>query len=1053
MKRLLTTLCIILSCTLASAQFNTAGNDPFKVRWMELSSENFRVVYPEGMDSLARVYARRLETARIMNSWSSGLLVGQSCSSKMPVVLHAYNSFPNASVAWAPKRMDMFTVPEAYGPTPMPWEKELAIHEGRHAAQMQFGSIKVFRPLHFLTGELAAGALAGIFPGPMLLEGDAVVAETALSASGRGRQSTFLGYMMPAFDCDDYRDYWQWVYGGQKDYAPDYYRAGYMLVAGARVFFNDPFFTREYFGRVVTRPRLFNLQKTVKDASGRDFDTSFRIIQSGFKQIWEEEARERGPFMPDRMVSAPQELHTDYDNGTFTKDGTRIIALESGLDKAMSLVSIGLDGSRRRIRSFAEGTSSLYYDPNMDRIYWTEPVRDIRWTLASDSRIRYVSMEDPRFIKDLTEHGKYFCSVPSDDGRLIAAAEYPPLGGTRISILRSSDGAELRHYAAPDSLQVTEPVWLGERLFTAAVSENGIGLYEIDRAKGTYKKLLGPCPFELQNLGTFRDMVSFICDRTGVMETHAFNPDTGECFQVTSTRYGISGSFTDDAADTLYYSAVASSADPSTYKAGQMLYATAVKDLPIKKVRFDDYRPFPVAETLSRQERDISGTAWDEAERLASDTPVSDPVPFPKLQKPNFHSWAPFYFSYDNITEASGDEFYHSAALGATVFFQNLLGTGYGYAGHSIHRDPDDNSRWRNAFHLNYTYTGLPPVFEFSADLNDRQSMTMQRLLVKNELKDGKPVGDHSVTAGSLTGKPLLDAALRVYLPLNFSSGGWSKGIIPQVRLGFSNNRFLGDVLAVEPEYDDDGNRNGYRPIETIAYGKESFAGRMTASVRAYTVQATPPSCIFPRYGAGFDMGYRFRPGSSSSYTPCTYAYVYSYFPGLRQTHGMKVTALVQRQKHSGEWCYGDNSAAVVPRGFSETTLDGALKYFTGRQWKLSVDYAMPFAVPGSLSSKLSPAFYLKRIEVVPFADVTRAVTRDDVHPWEMTGNEPSSIWLGSVGADIELRLSNFLWLPSEAGIGLRICLNSSKGIPETMRSQYPVKDGFYCGFLFDLDI
>jgi hypothetical protein len=277
---------------------------------------------------------------------------------------------------------------------------------------------------------------------------------------------------------------------------------------------------------VVTRPRLFNLQKTVKDASGRDFDTSFRIIQSGFKQIWEEEARERGPFMPDRMVSAPQELHTDYDNGTFTKDGTRIIALESGLDKAMSLVSIGLDGSRRRIRSFAEGTSSLYYDPNMDRIYWTEPVRDIRWTLASDSRIRYVSMEDPRFIKDLTEHGKYFCSVPSDDGRLIAAAEYPPLGGTRISILRSSDGAELRHYAAPDSLQVTEPVWLGERLFTAAVSENGIGLYEIDRAKGSYKKLLGPCPFELQNLGTFRDMVSFVCDRTGVMETHAFNPDS-----------------------------------------------------------------------------------------------------------------------------------------------------------------------------------------------------------------------------------------------------------------------------------------------------------------------------------------------------------------------------------------------------------------------------------------------------------------------------------------------------------------------------------------------
>ena len=174
MKRLLAVIAAILACSCAFAQFNTSGSDPFSVRWMEISSDNFRVIYPEGMDSLARVYARRLETARVMNGWSSGFLVGQNYSTKMPVVLHAYNSTPNASVAWAPKIMDIFTVPEAYGPTPMPWEKELALHEGRHAAQMQFGSTRIYRPFQYLTGELFAGALAGIFPGPVLLEGDAV---------------------------------------------------------------------------------------------------------------------------------------------------------------------------------------------------------------------------------------------------------------------------------------------------------------------------------------------------------------------------------------------------------------------------------------------------------------------------------------------------------------------------------------------------------------------------------------------------------------------------------------------------------------------------------------------------------------------------------------------------------------------------------------------------------------------------------------------------------------------------------------------------------------
>ena len=40
----------------------------------------------------------------------------------------------------------------------------------------------------------------------MLLEGDAVVAETALSASGRGRQSTFLGYMMDKTVSESDRD-------------------------------------------------------------------------------------------------------------------------------------------------------------------------------------------------------------------------------------------------------------------------------------------------------------------------------------------------------------------------------------------------------------------------------------------------------------------------------------------------------------------------------------------------------------------------------------------------------------------------------------------------------------------------------------------------------------------------------------------------------------------------------------------------------------------------------------------------------------------------------
>ena len=128
MKRIVLLLSLLIVCTGVQAQFSLTGSDPSKVRWMQMSSPEFRIIYPEGEDSLARVYGTWLEKARIGVSRSSGLLAGENYKSRMPVVLHSFNTIPNASVAWAPRRMDVFTAPDAYSPTPVPWEKLLAIH-------------------------------------------------------------------------------------------------------------------------------------------------------------------------------------------------------------------------------------------------------------------------------------------------------------------------------------------------------------------------------------------------------------------------------------------------------------------------------------------------------------------------------------------------------------------------------------------------------------------------------------------------------------------------------------------------------------------------------------------------------------------------------------------------------------------------------------------------------------------------------------------------------------------------------------------------------------
>ena len=119
-------LCIFIY-TSASAQFYVTGDNPAKLKWNSICSENYHIIYPKGSDSLAVEYARKLETFRIPVSRTTGYLPGGTGKYRMPVVMHAFNT-SNGSVAWAPKRMDLFTLPTPYDPDPMPWSTMLSVH-------------------------------------------------------------------------------------------------------------------------------------------------------------------------------------------------------------------------------------------------------------------------------------------------------------------------------------------------------------------------------------------------------------------------------------------------------------------------------------------------------------------------------------------------------------------------------------------------------------------------------------------------------------------------------------------------------------------------------------------------------------------------------------------------------------------------------------------------------------------------------------------------------------------------------------------------------------
>lgn len=1020
MRRLAIIFLLALSCGTLKAQFSLSGEDPGSVRWMRMDTPGFRIIYPEGGESLAISYGSWLEKARTAVGWSSGMSIGEYHSGRMPVVLHSFHPVANASVAWTPKRMDIYTVLDPYSPIPIPWDKLLAFHEGRHASQMQAGAGGRFRVFNYLVGELVAGAVAGLYPGPTLLEGDAVVAETAMTQSGRGRQASFLEYMAPALDSGDYRDYWRWSLGSDRFFTPDHYRAGYMLVSGMRVFFDDPLFTQEYFSRV-RKMGLFVLNKTAKNASGMNLTKSFNTILASYNDVWRREAEERGPFMGASQVTERPWRHTSYSGTVIDKDGA-IWSRKSGLTVANSLVRSSSSGEEERVRSFASYTSPLAYDKAGDRIWWSENVPHLRWSLGGNSNIRFVDTSDPAVVHDLTKTGRYFNPAPSHDGHQVAVTEYPFSGGSRIVVLNSDDGTMERVIEAPDSLQFTESAWVNDQLYAIGLSDSGMGIYALDPIRA----ILGPQPVELSTLRPFQGgklaegpSLIFVCDRTGAREMYLFEIGSGALRQVTSSRYGISSPAFNNSADTLFYSSLAPSDNPEAYKQGWMIYATPVKDLPMIPVSFNDFHKYPVADALSAQERILAGDEWASFTEY-SETTFSEPRRHFKLS-PTIHSWAPIYFNYDNVESTSADEYYKTSSPGATALFQNLVGDGAGFVGYSFHPDPNLDGTWRHSGHLKYTYNGLFPIIELSADIGDRAAKDYQRVQ-QTSVKDNT-VG--IFTAGKrIATRPFVESALRLYIPFNLSSGGISRGVVPQVKYRFTNDRF-NDKISFRIEEEIDGKKS-VKETSSLYQDHISYMSTLDFSVRGYVIRSKAPSQVYPSLGIGAEVGLRTRPGHSISYGTTAYIYTYGYLPGISQDQGIRLSATFGAKVGGGELSFPDSPVNFIPRGFVDSNVRSVLNSCSPMRYKLTFDYGIKFL---NLDwSGISPIAYLKNFTLTPFADYS--FMRFDVSDKFLinkAGVRAES--LISVGADLVLNLGNFLWLPYDTQVGIRYARNFWKDI------------------------
>lgn len=152
-KYILILVLTTVTATLLKAQ--TFGGNPPSIKWSQVNTPAAKVIFPQGLDSIAR------SVASIVQQMNSRIqpTIGYK-QRQISIVLQNQTTVSNAYVGLAPFRSEFYLTPEqnSFDIGSLPWHEQLAIHEFRHVQQYNNFNVGLSHVLKVIFGEGGAGA-------------------------------------------------------------------------------------------------------------------------------------------------------------------------------------------------------------------------------------------------------------------------------------------------------------------------------------------------------------------------------------------------------------------------------------------------------------------------------------------------------------------------------------------------------------------------------------------------------------------------------------------------------------------------------------------------------------------------------------------------------------------------------------------------------------------------------------------------------------------------------------------------------------------------------
>jgi len=836
-------------------QYFTSGQDPASIRWRQINSENYQIIYPSDYEVQAQRVAHVFEKVYAFAGASL-----ENKPKKISVILHSKVLKSNGFVAWAPSRIELYPTPsqEMYA---QEWIEQLAIHELRHHSQIDKIESEMPAIFKVLLGEQAASLIIGAYLPFWFLEGDAVVTETALSRAGRGRMPSFTMELKAQVDEKDIYSLDKAYLGSFKDYIPDYYQLGYQIVSNIQNQNGGEVWSK-VLHHIARNPLALNsLSKGLKLYTGKNQDEHYLAIMKNLKSTNPFNFNNQGVnFTTGKQLVQASHLYTTYRFPYFVNDST-FIALKDPIDHIPSIVLINNHQQEKKIfvPGLIEDESMSYGD---GKVVWIESKPDLRWTNKERTLIRILDINTGKLSEKIYDE-KLFAPVISPDGKSIAAVKFNDQNQSSFVLIDVSNLSIISEFKAMNNRTFFTPSWSADRqsIYGVELGPQGKSIVQVNLLTRVMNYITKPVYGEIRKPIQRHKFLYYTADYGGKNEGYALDLTNKTFFRILGTKYGIKDLQCSEDGKSFLYTNYSSNG----FKLERMELPRVSWQTSEAEKHFQD----TLSARLTLKDKGVLDFTDLDTNHYVSSK-------YYKIKHLiNIHSWSPVYVDPDNSTVNTG----------FSIISQNKLATAitqFGYDYSAI----NNTGKWIGKF----VYAGWHPILNFFGDYGKENSNYYQ----VNKHYSSRNVLISQDTVSVPYSQKVMNLHFDIIIPLNFSHGKMYRIVQPEFQIGYSHN--WQEVSTPSNVF-----RGSYVPLTYRLYA----CNLMQQSNRD----------IQPKWGQIVDLKFRNTPFGDRQLGTIASAEATIYLPGLLSNHGLKFYGGFQRKVSSSNSYFGD--LIYYPRGYA----------------------------------------------------------------------------------------------------------------------------------------